>query len=132
MATFSVLAVILWLLCHACAASPALQDVGDSSESISVAAIRNPNYANPDGLSEYARALSKWGSTLPDGLAEHISNKGLGEFVWLSLLSFRSREGVCQSVCAGICVCRRRQVLVGRLENALSRFTRAQHTLEGG
>lgn len=44
----------------------------------SVQATRNQHY-NPNGLAQYAKALSKWGGDVPKGLASHVSNKGQGK-----------------------------------------------------
>jgi len=43
----------------------------------SVKTTRNQHY-NPNGLAQYAKALSKWGGDIPKGLASHVSNKGQG------------------------------------------------------
>lgn len=49
----------------------------------SVKATRNQHY-NPNGLAQYAKALSKWGGDVPKGLANHVSNKGQGKAAQLS------------------------------------------------
>jgi hypothetical protein len=45
---------------------------------LTVNAIRNPSY-KPDGRLEYARALAKWGGSIPDALAEHAFSKSKGD-----------------------------------------------------
>jgi hypothetical protein len=44
----------------------------------SVKATHNQNY-NPNGLAQYAKALSKWGGDVPKGLVSHVSKKGQGK-----------------------------------------------------
>ena len=44
----------------------------------SVKATRNQHY-NPNGLAQYAKALSKWGGDIPKGLARYAANRGQGK-----------------------------------------------------
>ncbi|KAK4444412.1 aspartic peptidase domain-containing protein [Podospora aff. communis PSN243] len=50
-------------------------------------AIRNPQY-RPDGRLEYARALAKWGGSIPDALANYALSKTKGDTGVVSAQSF--------------------------------------------
>ncbi|KAK0613329.1 aspartic peptidase domain-containing protein [Immersiella caudata] len=54
---------------------------------ITINAVRNPDY-KPDGRLEYARALAKWGGSMPDALAAHAFSKSKGDTGVVSAQTF--------------------------------------------
>ncbi|KAK0639142.1 aspartic peptidase domain-containing protein [Cercophora newfieldiana] len=65
--SFCVVVALATSLCGLAGAAPV-------DEPYVVKTVRNPNY-KVDGRAEYAKALSKWGVKLPNGLAQHVSSK---------------------------------------------------------
>jgi hypothetical protein len=63
-----------------------------------VKATRNQHY-NPNGLAQYAKALSKWGCDVPKGLASYVSNKGQGKVaqpLYVDALSLTPNSQLCR------------------------------------